>query len=409
MKVFFQNIQSALLKELDSAKESIEIAVAWFTNAVLMECLLKKLSNGIKVTLILNNDEINNNNSNRDNIERLISNGCKIHWINYPELMHQKFCIIDSKVVANGSYNWTYYAENHNRENVVILDVPSIAQSFHDEFVSMLSKYPSCDEIPNVGKSAINNGEITRYKNKDKQFWADFYNDIPQHEIESFWTTESLLKLLVKSETERSSTIKWAQDDSEKVFDAEYNEELIFGHANKPGRQCFKVFANKPVDKISVYDRDKLVYEYNEAISMPEGIAVLLYSSYKIASQPNEHLVYRYKNNRIPVDIIVESPVVTKLGFSIETMLGIKEVIDEKYDSTGLKIKYISVPDGRCYYMILRPTEDTECRIKVESFQKTEEYNISVKKGLTYYIGYICNLSNRYGTKKIFIQKGINK
>ena len=134
MEVVFSQIQSVLLRELDNAKVSIEIAVAWFTNAVLMECLLDKLSKGVSVTLILNNDEINNNESNKRFFEHLIVGGCKIHWINYPKFMHQKFCIIDSKVVINGSYNWTYYAENHNRENVVILDDALIADSFHREF-----------------------------------------------------------------------------------------------------------------------------------------------------------------------------------------------------------------------------------------------------------------------------------
>ena len=72
MKAVFSQIQSALLRELDNAKESIEIAVAWFTNAVLMECLLNKLSKGVSVTLILNNDEINNNESNNRFLEHLL-------------------------------------------------------------------------------------------------------------------------------------------------------------------------------------------------------------------------------------------------------------------------------------------------------------------------------------------------
>ena len=32
MKAIFRNIQSCLLDELDQAKDTIEIAVAWFTN-----------------------------------------------------------------------------------------------------------------------------------------------------------------------------------------------------------------------------------------------------------------------------------------------------------------------------------------------------------------------------------------
>jgi phosphatidylserine/phosphatidylglycerophosphate/cardiolipin synthase-like enzyme len=36
--------------------------------------------------------------------------------------MHNKFCVINNKILINGFYNWTYYAEDRNRENVLIID-----------------------------------------------------------------------------------------------------------------------------------------------------------------------------------------------------------------------------------------------------------------------------------------------
>lgn len=48
--------------------------------------------------------------------------------------MHNKFCIIDGKSVINGSYNWTYYAENRNKENILIITNEDLMQSFYAEF-----------------------------------------------------------------------------------------------------------------------------------------------------------------------------------------------------------------------------------------------------------------------------------
>ena len=418
MKAVFSQIQSALLRELDNAKVSIEIAVAWFTNAVLMECLLAKLSKGVSVTLILNNDEINNNESNNRFLEHLIVGGCKIHWINYPELMHQKFCIIDSKVVINGSYNWTYYAENHHRENVVILDDAFIADSFHREFLNMLSVYPSCEEIPTVGGSSFNPSDTKRYRDSDKRFSANYYNDVPEYSLSTEWTQKSIINAIIKHSQEGRALIKWAQDDSEKnmfsketngFYISEYNEDEEFGHSNKPGRQFFKVFACSDSTEILVLDGDKCVFKNTQNITTSSEMPVLLYSSFKINSVYNSHLAYRYNPYCIPVKISIISEKANALNFSIETMLGIKEMIEHDLTKGTLNIRYKSVPDGRFYYMVLRPSENTEGEINVVGGSQSRNYKFTVKKGIVYYIGYICNVSSRYGTRKLFIQKGINK
>jgi phosphatidylserine/phosphatidylglycerophosphate/cardiolipin synthase-like enzyme len=45
-------------------------------------------------------------------------------------LLHHKFAVIDGRYVVTGSYNWTESAERRNRENLVILDCPEVAQAF---------------------------------------------------------------------------------------------------------------------------------------------------------------------------------------------------------------------------------------------------------------------------------------
>lgn len=48
--------------------------------------------------------------------------------------MHNKFCIIDNQIVITGSYNWTYYAENKNWENILITKNSAIINQYRVEF-----------------------------------------------------------------------------------------------------------------------------------------------------------------------------------------------------------------------------------------------------------------------------------
>ena len=419
MKALFEDIQSSLIQILDKATASIEIAVAWFTNAALMECILKKLSQGVKVTLILNNDPINNNNQNCRYLERLLSNGCIIHWIDYPELMHQKFCIIDNKIVANGSYNWTFYAENHNRENLVIIDDVSVVEAFHDEFTKMCSIYPLSDEIPRPGGSGLTKTVIDNYRTRDQHFSSSYYNDIPKYSIKTEWKSSSILRVFAKSKRTFSLIIKWTQDDTEIVLNAniqdneyvcEYDESCGFGYANKTGKEYFKLFVMHNEDTITyeICDGEKNVCQcVNNAIPSSNE-AILLYTSYSIDSTNNEHIKYQFDKFKIPIKIKVFSDN-DILDCSIESMLGILESIDVHRENRSLEIRHNCVPDRRRYYLVLKSKADVLCNVVIEYLRKKEELQFKLCEKKTYYVGHFCNTSARYDTKKIYYQSGINR
>ena len=64
--------------------------------------------------------------------------------------MHHKFCVIDDSIAITGSYNWTYYAETRNVENIVISDNSEIVMLFSDEFQrlqNILSVSSSCARL----------------------------------------------------------------------------------------------------------------------------------------------------------------------------------------------------------------------------------------------------------------------
>src|ERR1035437_4447838 len=145
----FENIADRILLEIDKAKSSIYIAVAWFTNKNIFNKLLEKTNAGCEVHLAISKDALNLNNSINFNL--LKNSNSKCFWIGNgeTELMHNKFCVIDFSTVITGSYNWSYKAES-NFENVVInSDDVVLATQFVEEFNQIIKQY-----YPDAHKSA---------------------------------------------------------------------------------------------------------------------------------------------------------------------------------------------------------------------------------------------------------------
>ena len=116
---YSHKIQNAIQKELFKANKSIKIAVAWFTNDLLFQPLLLKLSAGVTVEIVLNKDEINCSDENEFDFDAFVNAGGIIRWNTSKQLMHNKFCIFDKEALITGSYNWTYSAELRNAENII--------------------------------------------------------------------------------------------------------------------------------------------------------------------------------------------------------------------------------------------------------------------------------------------------
>jgi len=69
---------------MDSAKKTIRVAVYWFTNLELLDSIMFKLKKGVKVTLIIHNDYINNRETGLD-FQSLNSSGICNHISKAPQ------------------------------------------------------------------------------------------------------------------------------------------------------------------------------------------------------------------------------------------------------------------------------------------------------------------------------------
>ena len=164
VQAHFKNIRNSILKEVNRASKSLKIAVYWFTNHELFDLLYQKQLNGIQCDLIIHNDYINNRDTGLP-FQKFIDAGGKFYFSDGENPMHNKFCIIDNSVLINGSYNWTYYAESKNRENILIIkDEIDVLNAFETEFAHLIELVKPLQTIARLTKFEVEENNLLRNK-----------------------------------------------------------------------------------------------------------------------------------------------------------------------------------------------------------------------------------------------------
>jgi len=126
----FKDIQNRILAQLDRARVSIRVIMAWFTNDTLFQKLIEKQNQGIDVKIAVYDDGVNKKHG--VDVSKLPH--VMIKHGQGGGLMHDKFCVIDNQIVITGSYNWTNNAEFRNDENVTIENDPDQATRYSEEY-----------------------------------------------------------------------------------------------------------------------------------------------------------------------------------------------------------------------------------------------------------------------------------
>lgn len=230
VKAYFEGIKDVILEELDKAEKSIFVCMAWFTDNELLDMLIKKLEEGVSVEIVLFETEGNlfratkNVNTKLENLinyrarlDRFVDSKGQLTLIEQPSgQMHNKFAVVDEIKTITGSYNWSFNANNYNKENVVVIEDSDIAAQFHEEYIKirtvqfdeiMKANYPSCTEQGcngNVFKiKVIDHREKNKYWQNDtftlgicthdpshivkleETVETDFYGDLMEYEWEA--------------------------------------------------------------------------------------------------------------------------------------------------------------------------------------------------------------------------------
>ena len=105
-----------------------------FTDREIALPLVKARERGVKVRLYLDQDQVDYQYSQS---RFLVQRGIKTRISSNNYIMHNKFAIIDNRLLLTGSYNWTFSANNRNDENLMVIDDPEIIEIFQNQFVNL--------------------------------------------------------------------------------------------------------------------------------------------------------------------------------------------------------------------------------------------------------------------------------
>lgn len=123
------NIAAHCVQAIESAKKTLDVAGFEIDNKIIVEAIARASKRGVAVRVVTDTDYIKELGP-----ETFRQLGIKVVSDQRPELMHNKFIIIDGARVWTGSFNLTENCAYKNNNNALIIDDPRIAANYAEKF-----------------------------------------------------------------------------------------------------------------------------------------------------------------------------------------------------------------------------------------------------------------------------------
>jgi hypothetical protein len=125
-------IKQRIISEINNAQQCIYLAMAYFTDREIAMAIVEANNRKVLVDIILSS------NAQNETVKLMLKGaGISVHAFDTGDargIMHHKFCLIDSKISLNGSYNYSLNASSNNVENIQVSDDIAIYSQFLSEF-----------------------------------------------------------------------------------------------------------------------------------------------------------------------------------------------------------------------------------------------------------------------------------
>jgi len=119
-------------KFLQTAQKSLDIAIFDITHEkIVHEILVAKVSRKIPVRVVVDTRQSKGQHSL---VSLLIKGGANVRFGKQRGVMHNKFTILDGKMLQTGSFNYTNAAATKNNENQIYLSNPAIIEQYQKRF-----------------------------------------------------------------------------------------------------------------------------------------------------------------------------------------------------------------------------------------------------------------------------------
>lgn len=113
-----QGATQLIIDTIEKAENSIFVAAYSFTSKPIAKALIRAHQNGIDVGVVVDKSQRTTRYSAYLELKKL---GLPIRINSNYAIMHNKFMIVDAKILQTGSFNYSQAAENNNAENVLVI------------------------------------------------------------------------------------------------------------------------------------------------------------------------------------------------------------------------------------------------------------------------------------------------
>ena len=160
----YDNPQKAIIKNINQAQAFINIAMYVFTDKEIAFPLIDAQKRGVKVRVYLDKDQVGYEYSQS---RFLVQKGIKTRISSNKYIMHNKFAIIDNRILLTGSYNWTFSANNRNDENLMSIGDPEVIARYQNQFEKIWFDKYSLERTRQLYQKANVNFPLTLVNSSD--------------------------------------------------------------------------------------------------------------------------------------------------------------------------------------------------------------------------------------------------
>lgn len=125
-----EQCDAKLIKFIQSAQSSIDIAIYDITLEQLVHQLLIQ-SKKLQIRVLVDKRQ---SKEPKSLVSLLVKGGISVRYGHQKGIMHNKFVVIDNKMLETGSFNYTNHATVANSENQIYLSTPQVVKRYHDRF-----------------------------------------------------------------------------------------------------------------------------------------------------------------------------------------------------------------------------------------------------------------------------------
>jgi len=196
-------VEEHAVELIRSAEESIDVAIYELSLPSIAEALLEAKQRGVKVRVIMDDECAAKGNSQYPRLKEFATDH------NKRDFMHDKFMVIDGKIVWTGSANLTERGVRFNNNNVIVIQSPKLAQNYATEFNEMWQGLFGAGSPPNTPYP-----EITLGKTLIECYFA------PEDRVEE----EIIQELLGADKSIYFATFTFTSDPIEQVLISKWKE-----------------------------------------------------------------------------------------------------------------------------------------------------------------------------------------